>query len=65
MGDELIRDPPLRTANIGLRDMLLGLDFLRAHRVLVANSQRRIYFTYTGGRVFGNTAQNVARRAPH
>jgi predicted aspartyl protease len=65
MGDELIRDPALRTANIGLRDMLLGLDFLRAHRVLVANSQRRIYFTYTGGRVFGNTAQNVARRAPH
>ena len=34
--------------------VLLGLDFLRAHRVLVSNSQRRIYFTYTGGRVLDN-----------
>ena len=65
VGDELIRDPALRSANIGLRDMVLGLDFLRAHRVLVANSQGRIYFTYNGGRVFGNTAQNLALRAPN
>jgi len=65
IGDELIKDPALRGASLGLRDMLLGLDFLRAHRVLVANSQRRLYFTYTGGRVFGNTAQNVALVARH
>lgn len=32
--------------------MLLGADFLRAHRTYVANSQRRMYFTYTGGPVF-------------
>jgi hypothetical protein len=32
--------------------MLLGADFLRAHRVLVAHSQRKIYFTYAGGPVF-------------
>jgi predicted aspartyl protease len=32
--------------------MLLGADFLRSHRVLVAHSQRKIYFTYTGGPVF-------------
>ncbi len=32
--------------------MLLGTDFLRAHRVLVAHSQRKIYFTYAGGPVF-------------
>lgn len=64
IGDELIRDPALRTANLGVRDMLLGLDFLRAHRVLIAHSQRRMYFTYTGGRVFGNTAHNVALSAP-
>lgn len=32
--------------------MLLGTDFLRSHRVLVSHSQRRIYFTYTGGPVF-------------
>lgn len=35
-----------------LQPMLLGVDFLRAHRVLVAHSQRRIYFTYGGGPVF-------------
>jgi hypothetical protein len=32
--------------------MLLGTDFLRAHRVLVAHSQRKLYFTYVGGPVF-------------
>jgi clan AA aspartic protease (TIGR02281 family) len=32
--------------------MLLGVDFLRSHRVLVAHSQRKIYFTYAGGPVF-------------
>jgi hypothetical protein len=26
--------------------MLLGADFLRAHRVLVSHSQRKMYFTY-------------------
>ena len=35
-----------------LQPMLLGVDFLRAHRVLVMHSQRKIYFTYGGGRVF-------------
>jgi tetratricopeptide (TPR) repeat protein len=34
-------------------DMLVGADFFLAHRVLVSNSQHRIYFTYNGGRVFG------------
>ena len=32
--------------------MLLGFDFLRAHRVLVAHSQRKLYFSYVGGPVF-------------
>ncbi len=32
--------------------MLLGVDFIRAHRVMVAHSQRRLYFTYHGGPVF-------------
>jgi predicted aspartyl protease len=35
--------------------MLLGADFLRAHRVLVAHSQRKMYFTYVGGPVFART----------
>lgn len=33
-------------------DMLLGVDFFLAHHIFVANSQKRIYFTYNGGRVF-------------
>jgi clan AA aspartic protease (TIGR02281 family) len=32
--------------------MLLGADFLRAHRLLVSHSQRKLYFTYAGGPVF-------------
>ncbi len=32
--------------------MLLGADFLRAHRVLISHSQRKVYFTYVGGPVF-------------
>ena len=39
--------------------MLLGYDFLRSHRVLVAHSQRRIYFTYNGGPVFVRTPPTV------
>ncbi len=35
-----------------LPSMLLGYDFLRSHRVLVAHSQRKVYFTYNGGPVF-------------
>ena len=35
-----------------MQSMLLGVDFLRSHRVLVAHSQQKIYFTYSGGPVF-------------
>jgi tetratricopeptide (TPR) repeat protein len=36
----------------GQTDMLLGVDFLLAHHMFIANSQREAYFTYNGGRVF-------------
>jgi len=36
----------------GLPQMLLGLDFLRSHRVLVAHSQSKLYFSYVSGPVF-------------
>ena len=67
IGDELIRNPNIAFANLEvsgaatgsrlsasreLRDMLLGVDFLRSHRVFVAHSQRKMYFTYVGGPVF-------------
>ena len=44
--------------------MLLGLDFLRAHRVLVAHSQRKLYFTYVGGPVFQTTGPTSRRAGP-
>ena len=36
----------------GSTDMLLGVDFLLAHHMFIANSQHKAYFTYNGGRVF-------------
>ena len=36
----------------GGADMLLGADFFLSHRIYVANSQRKLYFTYNGGPVF-------------
>lgn len=36
----------------GLPRMLLGADFFRSHRVLIATSQHLLYFTYSGGHVF-------------
>lgn len=36
----------------GEPEMLLGLDFLRAHHVLVDNTLRKMVFTYEGGPVF-------------
>lgn len=45
-GTRLPQRPP------GLPDMLLGIDFLRSHRVLISHSQRKMYFSYVGGTVF-------------
>jgi len=42
--------------------MLLGQDFLHAHRVLVANREHALLFSYLGGRVF--TAPEAVKRAP-
>ncbi len=61
IGDEEIRNTRLRIGALGLYsdrrpvDMLLGPDFFLSHRVYVANSQRKLYFTYNGGPVFNLT----------
>src|SRR5260370_11085201 len=68
IGNETIRDTQIRFSDMSptysvtgsnlqarvrvWHSMLLGADFLRSHRVLVAHSQRKIYFTYAGGPVF-------------
>lgn len=45
-----------------IRPMLLGADFLQAHRTLVSHSQRRLYFTYVGGPVFAADPPAAANR---
>jgi tetratricopeptide (TPR) repeat protein len=62
IGDEEIKNTQLRIADIDLpsSDMVLGADFFLSHRILISNSQKRVYFTYNGGPVFrldGNPQQ--------
>ena len=54
VGDEEIKNARLRIGDVRLSDfdMLLGADFFLSHRVYVANSQHKLYFTYNGGPVF-------------
>ena len=33
-------------------DMILGADFFLAHRVLISNSQRKVYISYNGAKLF-------------
>ncbi len=46
----------IRRQVVNVPDLLLGADFLRAHRVFVSNAQRKIYFSYVGGTVFRGAA---------
>jgi tetratricopeptide (TPR) repeat protein len=54
IGDEQILHARLRFGDISLTgaDMLIGPDFFLSHRIYVASSQRKLYFTYNGGAVF-------------
>lgn len=54
IGDEEIQKTRLQVAKFDTSnfDLLLGADFFLSHRILVSNSQNRIYFTYSGGPVF-------------
>jgi tetratricopeptide (TPR) repeat protein len=44
--------------------MLLGDDFFLSHRVYVANSQHKLYFTYNGGPVFALNAPGKGPATP-
>ena len=64
LAEETIRDPRLRVADYttdmfnvrgGVSDVILGTDFLKAHRMLVSRSQDKVYFSYTGGQIFPAT----------
>src|ERR1700732_1479355 len=54
IGDEEVRHTHLRFGAGAMLnvDMLIGADFFLSHRVYVANSQHKLYFTYNGGPVF-------------
>jgi tetratricopeptide (TPR) repeat protein len=54
IGDEEIHNARLRFGEWELPgiDMLIGPDFFLSHRVYVASSQGKLYFTYNGGPVF-------------
>lgn len=55
----------LMPTTIDVWDMVLGVDFLRTHRVFVAHSQRKVYFTYIGGQVFmPDTIQPADQSSP-
>ncbi len=62
IGGEETRNTRIRFGDITLRDedMLLGMDFFLSHHIYVANSQRKVYFTYNGGPVFNLTALKSA-----
>jgi tetratricopeptide (TPR) repeat protein/predicted aspartyl protease len=68
IGDEEIKNTRLRVADLDLpsSDMLLGADFFLSHRILISNSQKKVYFTYNGGPVFrlDRTGQKQAQAAP-
>lgn len=62
VGTETIQHSQMRVIDGKLgddTDMLLGVDFLLAHHMFIANSTRKVYFTYNGGRVFTYAAPPV------
>ena len=63
IGEEEIKNTRLRFGGIELpnADMLIGADFFLSHRIYVANSQHKLYFTYNGGPVFNLSATKHAQ----
>ena len=51
---QIVRDPRLHIAELfdAPYEVMLGTDFLRAHRLLVSRTQRKVYFSYIGGLIF-------------
>jgi predicted aspartyl protease len=58
IGDEEIKNGKLAIGQSVANDfdVLIGADFFLAHHVYVANSQGKLYFTYSGGPVFRTSA---------
>jgi predicted aspartyl protease len=57
IGDEEIKNAKLTIGeSVAEFDVLIGADFFLAHHVYVANSQGKLYFSYSGGPVFRTPA---------
>ena len=54
IGDETINNPILQmhASDLPSFDVILGTDFMRAHRMLFAVSQKKLYLSYIGGQPF-------------
>jgi len=65
IGDEEVRNTRLRIGEIGLQnvDMLIGVDFFLSHRIYVARSQGKLFFTYNGGPVFNLATSPTPKQA--
>jgi tetratricopeptide (TPR) repeat protein/predicted aspartyl protease len=61
IGSEEIRNTHLRIGDLRLQitDMVIGADFFLSHRIYVASSERKLYFTYNGGPIFNLTTRPV------
>lgn len=61
LGDEEIENAQLRFSDVDVArsDMFIGADFFLSHRIYVATSQRKLYFTYNGGPVFDLRARSA------
>jgi tetratricopeptide (TPR) repeat protein len=66
LGGEEVKNARLRIGDIELpsgADMVLGADFFLSHRIFVAASRHKIYFTYNGGHVFDLSVSNSTKEA--
>ena len=60
IGDEEIKNGKLAIGeSVADFDVLIGADFFLAHHVYVANSQGKLYFSYSGGPVFRTSAPHT------
>jgi predicted aspartyl protease len=67
IGDEEIKNGKLAIGESVANDfdVLIGADFFMAHHVYVANSQGKLYFTYSGGPVFRTSAPSQTAASAH
>lgn len=55
IGSEMIQHTQMQVIDSRMgddTDILLGVDFILAHHMFIANGKKKAYFTYNGGRVF-------------